>query len=172
LLILTVSLSEIVTFRRYLAFILGKLLTGRSLATSRYDHFKISTSYGQLDQSFLHLTGVLLLLRTGSEPPSLYMLARFLHMRWKRLKQPDDIKYCVNDLRHLRDQRLQVVNISESQDRITSSLVSALSLGRCGQWRMKMGNIWSKISTSQYCRGMRQGLLIMRDRLGRFVTQC
>ena len=52
------------------------------------------------------------------------MLADFLRIRWERFKQPDDIKYCVNYLRYLRDQRLQLVNISHNV--ITQRLVWAL----------------------------------------------
>ncbi|KAH9957464.1 CHAT domain-containing protein [Lactifluus volemus] len=99
----------------------------RSLAGWRYKHFKISASYGQLGQSIIHWTEALLLLRTGSTPataPSLKALAKSLRIRWQRLKQPDDIKYYVNYLRYLRDQRLRVVNISH--DVMTSRLVWAL----------------------------------------------
>jgi hypothetical protein len=98
-----------------------------SLAKWRYKHFKISASCGQLDQSILHLTENILLLRTGpmqATAPCLYMLAQFLHIHWKRFNQPDDIKNCVNYLRYLRDQWLQDVYIS--RDIITSDLVKAL----------------------------------------------
>jgi hypothetical protein len=56
--------------------------------------------------------------------PSLFELANLLHLRWDRFKQPDDIKYCVNYLRHLRDQRPLLVDMSH--DDITSELVWAL----------------------------------------------
>jgi hypothetical protein len=75
----------------------------------------------------LHLTETLLLPRTGSTPAttsSLYSLSIFLQIRWERLKQPDDINNYVNYFRYLRDQWLQVIDISH--DLITSSLAMAL----------------------------------------------
>ncbi|KAH9962737.1 CHAT domain-containing protein, partial [Lactifluus volemus] len=76
----------------------------RSLTGWRYRHFEISALYGQLDQLILHLTEALLLQGTGSTPAtalSLYMLAKFLYVRWKTFKQPDDIKYFLKYCRQL-----------------------------------------------------------------------
>jgi hypothetical protein len=107
----------------------------RALAQWRYNHFKISASRGQLDESIIHLTETLLLARTGSTPATaryLYSLANSLHFRWERFKQPDDIKYYVNYLRYLKEKRLQV---DISHDFITSRLVRALEEQVVSQWR-------------------------------------
>ncbi|KAH9962753.1 hypothetical protein BGW80DRAFT_1463457 [Lactifluus volemus] len=100
----------------------------KKLAMWRFKHFKISASRGQLDQSILHWTEIILLLRTGPKlataPSHLSALANHLLIRWDRFKQPNDIKYCVNYHRYLRDQRLQDVYVSH--DIITSDLVRAL----------------------------------------------
>ncbi|KAH9962739.1 CHAT domain-containing protein [Lactifluus volemus] len=100
----------------------------KKLAMWRFEHFKISASRGQLDQSILHWTEIILLLRSGptlaTAPSALRILAIRLRLRWQRFNQPDDIKNCVNYHRYLRDQRLQ--DVYTSHDIITSDLVRAL----------------------------------------------
>ena len=102
-----------------------------SLAKGRFLHYTLSGVPEQLDKSILHFTEALLLPLPRTRPmPNIIQL--FFHLtsalfhRTTTLKQPDDVKYCVEYLRYLRDQPLELLGVPRKK--VTSDLVVALAV--------------------------------------------
>ncbi|KAH9977053.1 CHAT domain-containing protein [Lactifluus volemus] len=111
-----------------------------SLASWRFEHHKLSDSHEQLENSILHLAEALLLSLSKARPTPksvwiFLFLAYYLFRRSIKLEQPDDIKYSIEYVRYLRDERLQRFGIP--CDVVTSLLVSALAF----RVKLKSGDV-------------------------------
>ena len=102
-----------------------------SLASARFARYKLSDENEDLDKSISHSTEAILL---SFDPPigssqniitTFSFLATLLSRRSQKLKQPDDLRLCIEYIRYLQDQSLESSHVTHSH--ITTSLMQALA---------------------------------------------
>jgi CHAT domain-containing protein/tetratricopeptide (TPR) repeat protein len=101
----------------------------QALAMTRFVRYKSLHQKEDLDKSILHFTEAIFLLPIKAEPPlsvvkTLFHLASVLNERSEKFKQPEDNKYAMEYLRHVRRFPLDLFDVSRTV--VTTWLIRAL----------------------------------------------